>query len=134
MRGACSDLFLLSAGQQGAGQTQHQPHPTEGQQLQWDSHQPNVSGGEQQAVESHTQSDLPFGQPQGHLGGYGQAAFDQGPVSTAAAPEHSWEPQPAGVLNAPAWPAEVCPLDPAGLPCRLATSQALAFQILFGAG
>ena len=86
---------------------QTQGHSTEAQipDSQWGMHP--LSRVEQQAPEAPLQQDLPFGQPQGHLGGFGRAASDQGPFSTAAAPEHSWEPQPAGVLNAPAWPSEV---------------------------
>ena len=72
---------------------------------QWGVH--TLSSGEQRATEAPLQKDFPFGQAQGQLGGFGQAASNQGPFSTAAPPEHSWEPQPAGVLNAPAWPPEV---------------------------
>ena len=113
---------------------QPQPHLTEMQHPPRGSQQHILSSGQQQAEELHPQQDIPFGQPQGHLGGYGQAALSQGPFSTAAAPEHSWEPQPAGVLEAPAWPSEVGPRDPAGLACGLAPFQVFTFQILFGAG
>ena len=89
---------------------QNQDYSIEGQPLhpQWDVNQHTLSSGEQQATEkAPLQQGDPFGQHQGHPGGYGQAAFKQGPFATAAAPEHNWEPQPAGVLDGLALPAEV---------------------------
>ncbi len=77
------------------GQQQHPP---------WDMQHETVNSGGQQAA---VQPGIPFGQPQAHWGDLGQVPFSQGPFDTSAAPVHNWEPQPEGVLSAPAWPSQV---------------------------
>ena len=65
---------------------------------QWGVH--TLSSGEQRATEAPLQKDFPFGQAQGQLGGFGQAASNQGPFSTAAPPEHSHS-QPGSSMPLP---------------------------------
>lgn len=130
---AFTDRSLPCVGQQDGEQMQNQSHSTEGQPLhpQWDMNQHTLSSGEQQATEAPLQQGNPSRRNPGHPGGYGQAASSQGPFDTAAAPEHHWEPHPAGVLGATSWPAEVCALQLTAIAscfCVLHTGRVLCFS------
>lgn len=93
-------------------------------QPEWNDNQHSVSSLQQNALDPPVLQDAPFGHQHG-LPSYGQAAYEPASYSEAA-PEPAFdEPQPPGVLQAPAWPGgEVSPLVPCALTeaaCQLCT-------------
>ena len=83
-------------------------------QSEWNNNQHSVGSLQQNAPDPPALQGAPFGHQQG-LTSFGQAAYEP-TLYSKAAPEPAFnEPQPSGVLQAPAWPGEVSPLVPCAL-------------------